>query len=135
MDKVEAKQLLAQRLPNTLLNSTKAINKLLNVLAYLLLTIIQAAAFINNNDIAVSRYVALIRNTGTKAELFSKHFKDPNQYQEIDSTIAKTWHISFNQIRRQDKLAAEYLSFIACINHINIPQSLLPPRGSEVQQA
>jgi hypothetical protein len=45
----------------------------------------------------------------------------------MESTIAKTWHISFNQIRQQDLLAAEYLLFMACVNHINIPRSLLPP--------
>ena len=52
----------------------------------------------------------------------------------MDSTIAKTWHISFDQIRKQDQLAADYLSFMACIDRINIPQSLFPPGRSLVQQ-
>jgi hypothetical protein len=52
----------------------------------------------------------------------------------MESTIAKTWHISFNQIRQQDLLAAEYLLFTACVDHINIPPSLLPPVCSLLQQ-
>ena len=52
----------------------------------------------------------------------------------MDRMIAKTWHISFEQIQRQDPLAEEYLSFIACIDRISIPQSLLLPGGSIVQQ-
>ncbi|KAF2830016.1 hypothetical protein CC86DRAFT_444052 [Ophiobolus disseminans] len=87
-----------------LLDDKTAVEKLLEILTYLPLAIVQAAAFINNNDISVS------------------------------STVAKTWHISFDQIQRQDRLAAEYLSFMACIDCIDIPQSLLPSGGSLVQQ-
>src|SRR2546421_2809355 len=54
-------------------------------------------------------------------------------YREMESTIAKTWHISFDQIRKQDQLAADYLSFMACIDRVNIPQSLLP-LGDSLQQ-
>jgi hypothetical protein len=76
----------------------------------------------------------LFDKTGTETELFGEHFEDPSRYREMESTIAKTWHISFDQIRRQDPLAAEYLSFMACIDRINVPQSLLPPGGSLLQQ-
>ena len=136
MSKAEARQLLARRITKqALLNDEMAVDELLEILIYLLLAIVQAAAFINNNDISVSGYISLFRHTGTETELFSEHFEDPSRYREMDSTIAKTWHISFDQIRRQDQLAAEYLSFMACIDRINIPQSLLPPGGSLVQQA
>jgi tetratricopeptide (TPR) repeat protein len=136
MSKAEAKRLLTQRVLNqALLRDTEAVDELLKLLEYLPLAIIQAAAFVDNNDIEVHRYISLMQKTGTKAELFREHFEDPHRYQEMDSTIAKTWHISFHQIQRQDALAAKYLSFMACIDRINIPQSLLPPGGSEVQQA
>ncbi|KAF2818319.1 TPR-like protein [Ophiobolus disseminans] len=79
-------------------------------------------------------YLSLFEHAGTEIELFSEQFEDPSRYREIDRTIAKTWHISFDQIRKQDPLAAEYLSFIACVDRINIPQSLLPHRGSAVQR-
>lgn len=35
---------------------------------------------------------------------------------------------------KQDQLAADYLSFIACVDRVNIPQSLLPNDGSVVQR-
>jgi tetratricopeptide (TPR) repeat protein len=136
MGEAGARQLLLRRITKqALLDDTNAINELLELLTYLPLAIIQATAFIDNNDMAVSKYISLIRNAGNKVELFGEHFEDPNRYQEMDSTIAKTWHISFDKIREQDALAAEYLSFMACIDRINIPQSLLPPGGSQVQQA
>ncbi|KAI1601165.1 HET multi-domain protein [Pyrenophora tritici-repentis] len=131
----EARQLLARRTTRqALLNDEAAVDVLLETFAGLPLAIVQAAAFMNQNDTSVSEYVSLLQHAGTKAELFSEHFEDPSRYHSMDSTIAKTWHISFEQIRRQDPLAVEYLSFIACIDRINIPQSLLLPGGSVVQQ-
>lgn len=38
--------------------------------------------------------------------------------------------ISFQQIQELDQLAAHYLSFLACINPRDIPQSILPPPTS-----
>jgi hypothetical protein len=136
MSKTEAWQLLARRILNpALLDNGNAVEKLLELLTYLPLAIIQAAAFINNNDISVSGYISLFQKNGTKTELFSEHFEDTSRYQNMESTIAKTWLISVDQIRRQDPLAVKYLSFMACVNRINIPQSLLPPGDSPLQQA
>jgi hypothetical protein len=135
MSQAEARQLLVQRVTEeVLLDGSLAIDRLLSILACLPLAIVQAAAFINSNATSVSEYVSLFEDAGTETELFSEQFEDPSRYQGMDSTIAKTWHISFNQIRRQDPLAAEYLAFIACIDRINVPQSLLPSTGSRVQQ-
>jgi tetratricopeptide (TPR) repeat protein len=135
MGKVEARQLLARRTTRqALLNDEAAVDVLLETLAGLPLAIVQAAAFMNQNDTSISEYVSLLQHAGTKAELFSEHFEDPGRYRSMDSTIAKTWHISFEQIWRQDPLAAEYLSFIACVDRVSIPQSLLLPGGSVVQQ-
>jgi tetratricopeptide (TPR) repeat protein len=135
MGKAEAGQLLARRTTRQeLLNDKAAVDVLLETLAGLPLAIVQAAAFMNQNDTSVSEYVSLLQHASTKAELFGEHFEDPSRYRGMDSTIAKIWHISFEQIRRQDPLAAEYLSFIACIDRISIPQSLLLPGESVVQQ-
>ncbi|KAF2828142.1 hypothetical protein CC86DRAFT_439081, partial [Ophiobolus disseminans] len=114
MNKAEAKQLLAQRLTKqALLNDETAVEELLGILTCLPLAIVQAAAFINNNDISVYGYISLFRHTSTESELFSERFEDPS---------------------RQDPLAAQYLSFMACIDRIDIPQSLLPSGGLLVQQ-
>jgi tetratricopeptide (TPR) repeat protein len=134
LGKVEARDVLTQYIrKRTLLADGRAVDELLEILAYLPLAIVQATAFINTNDISIAAYVSLVRNVGTEIEIFGEKFEDPSRYHEMDSTIAKTWYVSFDQIRKQDKLAAEYLSFIACIDRINIPQSLLPPEDSPLQ--
>lgn len=99
MDVTEARQLMAQRLSEkALLQDEPAVEELLRLLTYLPLAIIQATAFINSNEILISDYISLFKNPTTEARLFSKHFQDPSRYREMESTIAKTWHISFNQI-------------------------------------
>ncbi|KAH8733178.1 kinesin light chain 1 [Phaeosphaeriaceae sp. PMI808] len=116
MSQGEARQLLARRITEeALLDDLVAVDRLLSILAYLPLAIVQAAAFINTNNISAS---------DAEIELFSEQFEDPSRYREMDSTIAKTWHISFDQIRKQDQLAADYLSFMACIDRVNIPNRL-----------
>jgi tetratricopeptide (TPR) repeat protein len=135
MGGVEAQQLLERRITKrALLAEERAVDELLETLTFLPLAIVQAAAFINNNDISVAAYVSLVQKAEMEMELFGEKFEDPSRYRGMDSTIAKTWYISFDQIRKQDPLAAEYLSFMACIDRINIPQSLLPPAGSPLQQ-
>ncbi|KAJ4403177.1 hypothetical protein N0V91_006754 [Didymella pomorum] len=131
----EAKHLLARRITKqALLDDKTAVDELLEALTCLPLAIVQAAAFMSTNDVSVSDYLALFRDSDAQTELFNEGFADPSRYEELDNTIAKTWHISFDQIRKQDSLAAEYLSFMACIDRVNIPQSLLPPVTSMVQQ-
>jgi tetratricopeptide (TPR) repeat protein len=135
MSGVEAKQLMARRILNKeLLNDESATNELLELLTCLPLAIVQAVAFINSNQVSISDYVSLFKQADTEVEVFSERFDDPSRYRETESTIAKTWQISFDQIMKQDQLAADYLSFMACVDRVNIPQSLLPNNGSTVQQ-
>lgn len=135
MGKDEAKELLARRvMKQELVSDNTAVGELLELLTYLPLAIVQAAAFINNNGISASGYLSLFQRASQEAELFSEQFEDAGRYRELDSTIAIAWHISFEQIRTQDSLAAEYLSMMACFDRTNIPQSLLAFKGSTVQQ-
>jgi hypothetical protein len=91
ISQTEARQLLVQRVTEkALLNDPLAIEQLLCILAYLPLTIVQAAAFINSNETSVSEYISLFTYTGAETELFSEQFEDPSRYKRIDSTIAKT---------------------------------------------
>ena len=63
-------------------------------------------------------------------ELLSEKFRDSGRYRDIENAVITTWLISFKQIQHQDPLAADYLSFMACISPRNIPQSLLPAQIS-----
>ncbi|KAL3472077.1 TPR-like protein [Aspergillus californicus] len=104
---------------------------LLEQLAFLPLAINQAAAYINENKIVLSDYLSLLKERETDAaELLSEEFEDDGRYTEIQNPVLTTWMISFQQIQDLDKLAADYLSFIACINPRDIPQSILPPSTS-----
>ena len=135
MGQADVEQLLMRRISKKiLLDDEPAVNELLILFTNLPLAIVQAAAFMNNNDMSVRDYISLFCNAETETELFNEGFEDPSRYDELDNTIAKTWQISFEQIRKHDQLAADYLSFMACVDRINIPQSLLPPATSPVQQ-
>ncbi|CBF71817.1 hypothetical protein AN6955.2 [Aspergillus nidulans FGSC A4] len=100
---------------------------LLEKLAYLPLAIAQASACINKKCISLPAYFKILQEEEQVAvELLSEDFRDPGRYKDIESSVITTWWISFKQIQHQAPLAADYLSFMACISPRNIPQSLLP---------
>ncbi|KAL4777600.1 hypothetical protein BDW60DRAFT_173483 [Aspergillus nidulans var. acristatus] len=104
---------------------------LLEQLTFLPLAISQAAAYINSNDVRLSDYIALLKEQESDViELLSEDFGDDGRYQDIQNPVATTWLISFQQIQRLNSLAGDYLSFMACINPRDIPESLLPEAPS-----
>ncbi|KAA8648319.1 uncharacterized protein ATNIH1004_004204 [Aspergillus tanneri] len=104
--------------------------RLLEQLTFLPLAITQAAAYINGNEIGISKYVELLQKHESHViDLLSEDFED----ESIQNPVATTWWISFQQIGRLNQLAAEYLSFMACINPRDIPWSLLPQATSEIE--
>ncbi|KJK65595.1 Tetratricopeptide repeat [Aspergillus parasiticus SU-1] len=108
---------------------------LLEQLAFLPLAIAQASAYINKKRLTLSAYLTLLQEEEDDAvELLSEDFRDPGRYKDIQNPVITTWLISFKQIQHQDPLAADYLSFMACINPRNIPHSLLPPQTSRKQR-
>jgi tetratricopeptide (TPR) repeat protein len=115
-----------------ILNNTDVALNLLEKLTYLPLAIVQAAAYINANDESVQVYLDLLNDTEENViDLLSEDFGDEGRYKEAQNAVASTWLISFNQIRLHCPLAAEYLSFMSCLNEKNIPQSLLPDAPSK----
>ncbi|OAL51109.1 FabD/lysophospholipase-like protein [Pyrenochaeta sp. DS3sAY3a] len=105
--------------------------KLLEQLTFLPLAIVQAAAYMNENGITLSDYIQLLEEQEQDVvDLLSEDFEDDGRYQDIMNPVASTWLISFEQIRRLDPLAAEFLSLMACVDPKAVPQSLLPPEQS-----
>ncbi|RMZ88740.1 hypothetical protein DV736_g4036, partial [Chaetothyriales sp. CBS 134916] len=109
---------------------------LLTKLTFLPLAIVQAAAYINENGITLAEYSSLLE---TKEEdvidLLSEELESHGRYQQgMRNPVATTWLVSFDQIRRRYPLAAEYLSFMACMDPRGIPQSLLPPGPSRKKE-
>ena len=114
-----------------LVKSVQDTNSLLSQLTYLPLAIVQAAAYINENGSTLRDYISLLADQEEGViELLSEEFEDDGRYRDVKNPVATTWLISFEQIRRRDRLAAEYLAFMACIEPKDIPPSLLPPGAS-----
>ncbi|KAH8678794.1 hypothetical protein BGZ60DRAFT_446050 [Tricladium varicosporioides] len=108
---------------------------LLKELTYLPLAIIQAAAYINENNITFTDYLSLLKDQEEEViDLLSEEFEDDGRYYNIKNPVATTWLVSFEQIRHRDPLAADYLSFMCCIDSRNIPQLLLPPGPSRKKE-
>jgi tetratricopeptide (TPR) repeat protein len=136
MDEDVAIQLLQNLLVNPdLVDNRPDATALLTELTYLPLAIVQAAAYINENGIAFSDYLSLITDQEEAViDLLSEQFEDDGRYDNIKNPVAITWLISFEQIQDRDPLAAEYLSFMACIDSKDIPLSLLPPGVSRKKE-
>jgi tetratricopeptide (TPR) repeat protein len=136
MDEEMAMQLLGKSLADQeFLASRQDALKLLEQLTFLPLAIVQAAAYINANGIVLSEYLLLLEEQEQDVvELLSEDFEDDGRYEDSKNPIATTWLISFEHIRRIDPLAAEYLSFMSCVDPKDIPQSLLPPAQSRKKE-
>ncbi|KAE8420282.1 hypothetical protein BDV36DRAFT_307001 [Aspergillus pseudocaelatus] len=114
-----------------LLDDPLTTSTFLEQLAFLPLAIAQASAYINKKRLSLSTYLTLLQEEEEGAvELLSEDFSDPGRYNDVHNPVITTWLISLKQIQHQSQLAADYLSFMACIDARNIPQSLLPPRPS-----
>ncbi|KLJ05884.1 hypothetical protein EMPG_10685 [Blastomyces silverae] len=108
---------------------------LLRELSCLPLAILQAANYINETDVSFSTYLSILQNQeADMVELLSQDFEDDWRYAEIKNPVAVTWLVSFQHIRRLNSLATDYLSFMSCIDHRDIPLSILPPGESRVKQ-
>ena len=108
---------------------------LLSRLAYLPLAMVQAAAYINANKMSVGDYLSLlVQQEEEVIELLSQDFEDETRYREVNNPVATTWLISFEQIRQCNSLAADYLSFMACLDAKDIPRFLLPSGPSRREE-
>jgi hypothetical protein len=108
------------------------VDELLCELMYLPLAIAQATAYLDRNRLAVADYLTLLR--GAEEDMvgaMSREFHDSTRYPGSQNAVATTWLVSFDQIRKTEKPAAELLSFISQIESKAIPRSILPSPGSE----
>ncbi|KIH94168.1 hypothetical protein SPBR_05564 [Sporothrix brasiliensis 5110] len=133
MDEDGGKQLLRNYLlDKDLVDNREDTAALLARLTYLPLAIVQAAAYINANDISLRDYLPLLNEQEEEViDLLSEDFEDEWRYRDVQNPVATTWLVSFAQVRQRDPLAADYLSFMACIDAKDIPPSLLPPGPSQ----
>ncbi|CEL03122.1 hypothetical protein ASPCAL04279 [Aspergillus calidoustus] len=105
---------------------------LLEHLTFLPLAIAQAAAYINENGMELSDYTSLLQQRESESlELLCEDFEDEGRYDDVPNPVGATWLVSFQQIQKQNQLAAEYLSLMASVSPTDIPPCLLPEAGSQ----
>jgi tetratricopeptide (TPR) repeat protein len=127
LNEVDAKSMLDQYLhKKDLLGGDSIVHDFLELLTYLPLAIVQAMAFVIGNDIQLSEYIDIYKESDRGAtDLLSKDFEDQGRYPETENPVAITWYISFNKIREQNELAAAFLSQMAFTTGEAVPASLL----------
>ncbi|KAJ3561843.1 hypothetical protein NPX13_g8787 [Xylaria arbuscula] len=121
-----------------LLRDKAAMETLLQELTFLPLAISQAAAYLNQTQTSIERYLKLLRNTEQDmVSLMTREFHDNTRYRGSKNAVASTWLVSFDQIRRSNRYAAQLLSFMSCIEWKAIPRSILPKllREEEMEHA
>ncbi|KFA68627.1 hypothetical protein S40285_09472, partial [Stachybotrys chlorohalonatus IBT 40285] len=130
LDDTEATQLLHQGLEPSQTEDIESTTQLLKYLANLPLAIRQASAYMaSNTNVTVSRYLEYCQSSNkAMVKLLAEEFEDQDRYKAIQNPVAMTWLISFEHIRRDMPLAAEYLRFICYLAERDIPISLLPRR-------
>jgi hypothetical protein len=97
MDEDVATQLLQKCLIHPgLVNNGSDTKALLKELTYLPLAVVQAAAYINENEITFADYLLLLADQEEDViDLLSKEFEDDGRYHNIKNPVATTWLISF----------------------------------------
>jgi hypothetical protein len=86
---------------------------LVTQLTFLPLAIVQAAAYINKNDIKLSRYPSLLGKQDVAAvDRLSEQFEDDHIYSNVKNPVATTWLISFKQILHQDPKGEDFTCII-----------------------
>jgi tetratricopeptide (TPR) repeat protein len=118
------------------LKDRKVTKEFLDILVCSALAIVQAAAFINKNDITLEDFMSHYKGSEKNAmDLLSKEFEDQSRYRETENPIATTWYITFEQIRKHNEESVRLLSFMACVANNDIPETLLPSSNGKLKRA
>ncbi|MCJ1392523.1 hypothetical protein MMC18_005391 [Xylographa bjoerkii] len=125
MSPVEATRLLHSKLSDDE-HFQAGTEELISELGFLPLAITQAAAFMTENLLTVAEYLNKLQSTEEDFKDFVSHgLEDPRRDVESESSIMRTWKLSFDHIEEQKPRAAEMLYFMAGIDRQRIPKSLL----------
>ena len=121
----ESVALLLTRLGNS--QPEESLKELAEELDQVPLALVQAASFLNQNNMTVGRYLQLYRqNDSSKIQLLSDNFEDEGRHTLSKRSIATTWSVSFEYIRKHHTQAADLLSFISILANQGVPEFLLP---------
>ena len=126
MDPADAEQLLKSRSGQSMSDGDE-IPELLDRLEHLPLALSQAGSYIAENSITISEYLQVYSHSETsRTELLTEDFTDPARDDDAQNPIVSTYAVSFDQINRSNPVAADLLSYMACLDDQAVPKSLLP---------
>ena len=132
MNVEESVSLLSTRLGDN--QSEESLKELTEELGQIPLALVQAASFINQNNMTVGRYLQLYRQSdSTKIQLLSDNFEDEARDGLSKNPIATTWCVSFEYIEKHEPQAAALLSFISMLANEGVPEFLLPHGADSVK--
>jgi tetratricopeptide (TPR) repeat protein len=101
-----------------------------SILCHLPLAITQAAAYLDQNEISVAEYLALLKSSkADTVDLLVRESHDESRDPDIQNSVFHTWKISFDQISRQNPRAASVLSTMAQLDRQSISMDLLREEG------
>lgn len=98
--------------------------ELVELLEYLPLAITQAASYIGmrSTRMTVARYCDLLRQSD---RLLHENVGDARRDPTIPSSVFLTWQISFDQIKKENRPAADLLSIMSVFDRQGIPKFLI----------
>ncbi|KAF8859525.1 hypothetical protein BDZ45DRAFT_725267 [Acephala macrosclerotiorum] len=131
LTKSEGGRLLRSRVTGK--HSEEHIVELLEELEYLPLAVTQAAAFMSKRQKTIPKYLELYRKSDSaRVRMLSYEFSDHGrQYNSMES-VAKTWIISFEYVRRENPRSADLLSLMSYFDRHAIPSSLVHSEEEDV---
>src|SRR5205809_2988896 len=124
MSFVEARLLLGEKVKG---KSTEEEQKeLLEALDYLPLAISQAVAFMAERRQTISQYLTRYRqNIFTRMNLLKHEFTDHGRETRPMESVATTFMISFDYIRKENPRASHLLSMMSFLDRQGVPKSLI----------
>ena len=126
MSRDDATALLCTKLPNDHSSDAEKF-ELVELLEYLPLAITQAASFISSRRtrMTIARYSEFLKQN---ERILLKNMGDLRRDPTVPSSVLLTWHISFDQIKKENRPAAELLSIMSIFDRQGVPQFLLQGR-------
>ncbi|RDW59348.1 uncharacterized protein DSM5745_11043 [Aspergillus mulundensis] len=124
----ESKLLVKNNMIDHVLEESE-MDKLSELLGYLPLAIVQAAAFMQENTMSIGEYIELYNDSEeTSMDLLCEPFETLGRDTGVPNAVATTLIVSIDQIKERDPKAVEILQLIAFLDRNEVPKSLVQHR-------
>ena len=97
----------------------------LEILEYLPLCIVQAAAYIDQCDLSLSRYLEELKDSEILLEHLNEDYHPLRKRFDTPRSVLKSWRLSFEKIQKRYEQAGNLLSVMGFLDRQNIAYDLL----------